>query len=699
MPIGAQQSWMNFAPDSPSYYGAQGIGIPQFMRDRFGGSTPNGQYTGAQSYAPGGMSQDQGGQPGQPGQPGATGSDNIKPQWFRDYENRQTQLQFLDQPRYSTAQAPATQNPAAPDAAPTTAPNMAAQSPAMAPPSDTVPAPPAPQPMPAQPQGIGVPSPDAISAAPAAPAAPTTAPVPSQSASPAQAPAANPYAGLGTAVSNSWYHDTNPAGGNYGGDYNGQPIYWHFGNQTADDQFKNQYQDLTKQGSPQPITPTTSPPVQSLTPTPVENPNPNASPAPVVNNNLPEALGGSSSSEDWVNHNADYAARSMSGFGDNIPEALGGTMKMARGGAVRGYAHGGEVDMDGHMGLVHAARQLSSYGQGPDTSLAHISPDESAMLDYLQGGRNINPHTGLAQYSIFGDILKAVARVAATTIGFTLGGPLGAAAGSAAATKLTGGSWKDALISGGLSGVTAGIGNYMQGAPILQSGNAAVTSAAFEPGLTAGAGLRETLKNAVQYAGTTPGLVSAAINTVPALGQMPKSSGPPPGWQAPGTPINTGYDPKNLPSWYAPNAGKKAATAGHEAVADDEPGIDPNDPEYLSQKSLQFAGVPGMAAGGQVGLGAPPAALLDAANWGYVNAEHGGAIHGPGGPRDDLINARLSDGEHVIDAQTIGDAGALVGKPGDNDAGQEVVEKIKHTIRRAAGRKNPKSPTSPMKAA
>jgi hypothetical protein len=115
------------------------------------------------------------------------------------------------------------------------------------------------------------------------------------------------------------------------------------------------------------------------------------------------------------------------------------------------------------MGLVQAARQIESYGRGPDRSLAHISPDESAMLDYMQGGRRVNPVTGLAEYGAFGNILKAVAKIGASTVGFMYGGPLGAAAASAAVSKLTGDSWKSALTTGAISGLTAGVGSYAQG--------------------------------------------------------------------------------------------------------------------------------------------------------------------------------------------------------------------------------------------
>lgn len=133
--------------------------------------------------------------------------------------------------------------------------------------------------------------------------------------------------------------------------------------------------------------------------------------------------------------------------------------------------------MADRMGLVQAAQQLGSYGRGPDRQLAHISPNEAEFLDYMQGGRQTNPHTGLPEYSLFGKILKAVARVAATVGAFVISGgnPLAAAAANGAVTKLTGGSWKDSLKSAAITGVTAGIGNYATG-PSLWS-NSALSSA------------------------------------------------------------------------------------------------------------------------------------------------------------------------------------------------------------------------------
>ena len=170
------------------------------------------------------------------------------------------------------------------------------------------------------------------------------------------------------------------------------------------------------------------------------------------------------------------------------------------------------------MGLVQAARQIESYGRGPDKSLAHISPDESAMLDYMQGGRRVNPVTGLAEYGAFGNILKAVAKIGASTIGFMYGGPLGAAAASAAVSKLTGDSWKSALTTGAISGLTSGLGSYASGTRGLSNlatttGNEIAAKAA-----AAGAG-------ALQAAGTpavgTVGSAAAAGAGAPVLGATP----------------------------------------------------------------------------------------------------------------------------------------------------------------------------------
>ena len=124
-------------------------------------------------------------------------------------------------------------------------------------------------------------------------------------------------------------------------------------------------------------------------------------------------------------------------------------------------------------GLAAAAESLRRKGRHGDTMLAHINPQEAAMLKRMGGKGTINPKTGLPEFGFFSKVWKAVTApvkaVASSTVGrivmtVAVGavlGPgalgfqgLGLSAGLAgglaagATTLAAGGSLKDALISG-----------------------------------------------------------------------------------------------------------------------------------------------------------------------------------------------------------------------------------------------------------
>lgn len=164
-------------------------------------------------------------------------------------------------------------------------------------------------------------------------------------------------------------------------------------------------------------------------------------------------------------------------------------------------------------GLQSAADMLASYGRGSDTMLAHVSPDEARFIDAVQGGRRTNPSTGLPEYSTFGKILKAVARVGATVGAFVLSGgnPAAAAAANAAVTKLTGGSWKQSLTSGALTFATAGIGNAASGAS-MWSNEALKNAGATAAQSGAQQGLSEATKQGIAQASAENAGFSAAVN-------------------------------------------------------------------------------------------------------------------------------------------------------------------------------------------
>ena len=85
----------------------------------------------------------------------------------------------------------------------------------------------------------------------------------------------------------------------------------------------------------------------------------------------------------------------------------------------------------------------------------------------------------------------------------------------------------------------------------------------------------------------------------------------------------------------------------------------------------------------QDGIGALPAnylmnpkAVLDAQMQQAGAYKMGGAVHGPGGPRTDSIPARLSNGEHVMDAASVNALGG-----GSNEAGQQKLNKLRAMIK------------------
>jgi hypothetical protein len=152
-------------------------------------------------------------------------------------------------------------------------------------------------------------------------------------------------------------------------------------------------------------------------------------------------------------------------------------------------------------GLADVGQYLAAQGRYGDTMLAHITPEEAALLKRRGGSGTINPVTGLPEFflkKLFGavksvvkgvvnvvkDVLKSpVGRILGTIALAAVLGPagvglsMGTAAGLAGAgtTLMAGGSIKEALISGALGYVGGGgtimgvnpvsaVGGYLPGA-------------------------------------------------------------------------------------------------------------------------------------------------------------------------------------------------------------------------------------------
>jgi SOS response regulatory protein OraA/RecX len=189
---------------------------------------------------------------------------------------------------------------------------------------------------------------------------------------------------------------------------------------------------------------------------------------------------------------------------------------------------------------------MAGMGRNGDTMLAHINPEEAAVLKQMGGTGTINPATGLPEYGFLSDLWSGVKKVVKKVAPFvlpavaifapTLIPAIGSALGASAAlapvvgtaviaggvTALSGGSAKDVLKSATLSGLgaylTPVLGKYVSSAvgvtsPVLTN---VIGAATFAGGLTAlrGGTVGNILKDAATGAAASyiGQVASAAIN-------------------------------------------------------------------------------------------------------------------------------------------------------------------------------------------
>jgi hypothetical protein len=164
---------------------------------------------------------------------------------------------------------------------------------------------------------------------------------------------------------------------------------------------------------------------------------------------------------------------------------------------------------------------LRQQGRGGDTMLAHINPQEAALLKRMGGSGTINPNTGLPEFFKFKGVTKAIGNVVggaakavggavksvvgaaskvlgpqltsivATVGGFMIGGPAGAALAQGLVTYGQGGSLKDVL----LNSATAYIGGSFGPAAGALAGGAGT--------LARGGSLKDAIKAAAISYGTS----------------------------------------------------------------------------------------------------------------------------------------------------------------------------------------------------
>ncbi len=227
---------------------------------------------------------------------------------------------------------------------------------------------------------------------------------------------------------------------------------------------------------------------------------------------------------------------------DDLPEQFDGTAiasvlvvlyKLREGGGQQQqqqFAGGGLARM----------RTLARQGRHGDTMLAHISPEEAAMLKMHGGAGTINPQTGLPQYFSLSKLFKAVLPIATMFIAPYLAPMLGGsmlAAGAVAGglgSALTGGNALQGALLGGLGN---GLGEMIGGAvaPTMSGAAQNAIGSGLVGGLAGAATGQGFAKGALQGAGG-----AALGQAVGGLGGEAFQSG----GNTFGNMMAAGYDPK-----------------------------------------------------------------------------------------------------------------------------------------------------------
>ncbi len=407
------------------------------------------------------------------------------------------------------------------------------------------------------------------------------------------------------------------------------------------------------------------------------------------------------------------------------------------GGAVEGYAKGGLVDE------AHSVRDAGRHG---DSQIIHVNADELAQLRDEWGEPTINPETGMPEFFLggLGKFLKKVGKVALPIAGLAANfipgiGPLASAAIGAATgaggSLLNGGGLKGALLGGAmgaLPGALKGIGAAGKVAPAVANAATTAAPAAASGALPAAASISPMLSTPITSASQVAPTLAAAQGVAPAASSLvaapPAAVAQPNFWNRNFSPfgLNTGIKnkfavpalglagmalagglkgPKEDPAqtadqFFGQSVNKSPGpVAGGTARPAPTFNTRPTD-EYARAGYMPEYQYYGMAEGGQV---PPSMAVRPPAGKKAKRPPPKGtkqtpapspapslAVQGPGNGRDDQIDAKLSDGEYVMDAETV----SMLGD-GSNQAGAKALDGLRVNLRKHKGAKLAKGKISP----
>jgi len=353
-------------------------------------------------------------------------------------------------------------------------------------------------------------------------------------------------------------------------------------------------------------------------------------------------------------------------------------------------------------GLAKKAQEVRR-GVGPsrDTVLLHVNPEEYDWMKKHFGPERINPETGLPQFGFFSDFFLPAAAVVASAF---LGPAVGAAAGSALGLGLS--SAAEAALGSGLigagiggitggakgavlGGLTAGVGSYALGPAglnLVGGENSVLSGLGDKLGVTGSGGLTEQLGlsdllpgSSSATTGTSGSSVASSSPSYPtgemeSLNELSKKAG------TSETGLGSLFSGGNLTKYALPAAVLAGALGSGQKSAPSATATNPDKNYGTHLSNVAFNRTPQAVDVNKIAYGQGSNSFFKDNALPTVTAAQGRYVRGGGTGTSDSIPAKLSDGEYVIDAQTV----SMLGD-GSSDAGAKKLDQMREEIRKQKG--------------